>query len=179
MEAFFRTGIHTFSAADTFRRAGDLADGQTYGAGLLADITGNAPFFFPVDLHKAEPIEPAVDSAKRAEVLAERAVDLYRKQEKGDKDTKLPEKQAAGLTAELSVHRKKRQCAQKCTGRTEVFAERRYSGKTAKQEQRAKSCKKKKNGIFSKGQNAVEGQSLFLTENRNPEKKILHHSKRT
>ncbi len=174
-----RTGIHTFSAADAFRRAGDLANRQTYGTGFLAYIAGNTLFFFPMDLHKAEPIEPAVDSTKRAEVLAERAVDLYRKQEKGDKDTKLPEKQAAGLTAELSVHRKKRQCAQKRTGRTEEFAERRYSGKTAKQKQRAKPCKKQKNGILSKGQNAVEGQSFFLTENRNPKKKILHHSKRT
>ena len=65
-----RTGIHTFSAADAFRRAGDLANRQTYGTGFLAYIAGNTLFFFPMDLHKAEPIEPAVDSTKRAEVLA-------------------------------------------------------------------------------------------------------------
>ena len=61
MQALLWTGIHTFSAPDTLWGAGNFLQGEAHWTGFFAGHTGNAQLLFPMDLHKAESIEPAIN----------------------------------------------------------------------------------------------------------------------
>lgn len=79
MQALFRAGVNTFTASYALRGTGDFTDLERYRAGFFTGSTGNTLFLFPVDLHKAEPVEPAVDRAQRAQILAERPKNFHGK----------------------------------------------------------------------------------------------------
>ena len=61
MQASRRTGFHTLSAPDAFRRYGNLLHGKRYRAGLLTGHTGGALLLLPPDPDQTEPVKPAID----------------------------------------------------------------------------------------------------------------------
>lgn len=159
-------GGNAFPTADTFRGAGNLPHGKRHGTRLFTGVAGGAALLFPVDLHQAEPIEPAVDRPQRAQVLAERAVHLYGQHHKKQQDPQLPEKQTARLTPQRVVGSQQGEGAEKRAGGAEKLAKRGHPGISAEQKQGANSHQKNQHHIFSVFQNAVPGQALFLFENR-------------
>jgi hypothetical protein len=98
MQALLWTGIHTFSAPDTLRRAGDFLQREVHWTGFFTGHTGDTQFLFPLDLHKAEPVEPAVDGSQGAQILTEGAVHLHREKDDGKQNAQLPKEQSAGLS---------------------------------------------------------------------------------
>ena len=122
MYTFFRTYVDTCAAADTFRRNGDFFGRKVDRTNVFAFHAVNTVVRFPMYLNQAETIEPAINCTQWTEILAEWAVDLDRQQDDHDQDCEFPEEQSSGLTAEHFVGRQKRQCTEKGTGRTEVFA---------------------------------------------------------
>ena len=74
MNAGSGAGLTAGSAPDAFWRDGDLFRLQIQRTGPLTGHAGDTLLFFPAYLHQAETVEPSVDSAQRAEILAERAV---------------------------------------------------------------------------------------------------------
>ena len=123
MQAFHWTGLYAFSTADAFRGTGNLQKGKAYGTGFLAGQAGNAAVLLPVNLYQAKAVKPAINSAQRTEVLAERTVDFYREKQKQGQDPKLPEEQTSCLTAKQGVSCKQRQGPKECSGGAQIFAE--------------------------------------------------------
>ena len=74
MDAGRGAGRTAGSASDAFGGDGDLFRLQTQRTGPLTGHAGDAFFLFPAYLHQTETVEPSVDSAQRAEILAERAI---------------------------------------------------------------------------------------------------------
>ena len=74
MDAGRGAGRAAGSASDAFGGDGDFFRLQIQRTGPSAGHAGDAFFLFPAYLHQAETVEPSVDSAQRAEILAERAV---------------------------------------------------------------------------------------------------------
>ena len=149
MQTFHGTRSYAAAASDALRGTGDLTDGQIHRTGFLAGAAGDARFLFPVDLHPAEAVEPAVDGAQGAEVLAEGAVDLYGKQQDQQQDSELPEEKSSDLASKQPIGREQGQRAQKGAGGAQIFAERRNFGKAAEQKQGTDTYKKYKDCVFS------------------------------
>ena len=76
VQAFFRTGVHAFSAADTLWRAGNLVERKSHRTGLFAGHAGNAELLFPMNLHQAESVEPAVNCPQWTQILAKRPINF-------------------------------------------------------------------------------------------------------
>lgn len=67
-------------------------DGEGHGAGFFTCPAGYAAVLFPMNLHQAEAVEPAIDCPQRAQILAKRAVNLYGEKQKEEQYSQLPEK---------------------------------------------------------------------------------------
>lgn len=63
---------------------GNLLQGEGNRTGHFAGMAGNAPLLVPVDLYKAEPVEPAINYPQRTQVLAEGMENLHREQENSE-----------------------------------------------------------------------------------------------
>ena len=124
VKALLGAGVDTFPAPDALRRPGDLLEGKGHRAGPLTGHAGHALCLFPVDLHQAEPVEPAVDCPEGAQILAEGPVDLHGQQHDADQDPQLPEKQAAGLSPQGLVRAQQGERAQQGAGGAQIFAKR-------------------------------------------------------
>ena len=71
--------------------------GESRWTGPFTGHAGDAPLLFPVNLYQAESVEPAINRAQWAKVLAEGPVNLDREQDNGKQNPQLPEKQTACL----------------------------------------------------------------------------------
>lgn len=163
----FRTGIHTLSAPDTFRRHGNFLHGKRHRTGFLAGHTGDTLVLLPPDSDQAEPVKPSVYRAQRTQILTERPIYFHRQQQKKYKDSKLPEKKSSNLTAQRLVTPKQRQRTEQSSGRTQVLTECRYLGESAEQKGRTNTHQKNQNHILSIFQNMMKRQSLSFPEQRN------------
>ena len=149
MKALLRTGIHTFSAPDTLRGAGDFSQRESHWTGFFTGHTGDTQFLFPLDLHKAEPVKPAIDCPQRAQILAKRPVYFHRQQYNGNQNPQLPEEQTAGLAPESLIRAKQRDCTEQGAGGAQIFAECRDFCKSPKQKHGADTHQKDQHCVFS------------------------------
>lgn len=124
VKTLLRTGVHAFSAADTLRGAGDFLQGESSWTCSFAGHAGDTLLFCPVDLYQAEPVEQAIDSSKRAQILAEGAVNFYGQHHNAKQDPKLPEEQSLGLTAQGFICDEQGKGTEQGAGGTQIFAER-------------------------------------------------------
>ena len=56
------TGFYAFTAAYAFRGTGYFAGGEGHRTCLFTGSAGGTLMLFPMNLHQAEAVEPAVDS---------------------------------------------------------------------------------------------------------------------
>lgn len=124
-------------------------NGEVHRTGFLTGAAGDAVFFRPADLYQAEAVEPAVNCAQGAEVLAEGTADFYGEQQDQEQDSQLPEKKSARLASKQRIGRKQGQRAQKRAGGAQVFAECRDFGKAAEQEHGTDAYEQTEDGVFS------------------------------
>lgn len=177
MKALLRTGIHTFSAPDTLRGAGDFLQREVHWTGFFTGHTGDAQFLFPLDLHKAEPVEPAIDCPQRAQILAKRPVYFHRQQYNGNQNSQLPQKQTASLVLKSLVRAKQRDCTEQGAGGTQIFTECGDFRQSPKQKHGTDTHQKNQHCVFSILQDVVIGQALFLIEDGDFVQKILYQPK--
>lgn len=149
MQAFLRAGVHTFPAPDALRGTGDLLQRQGHRAGSFAGMAGNAQSLIPLNLYKAEPVEPAIDCPQRAQILAKGPVNLRREQHNADQDSQLPEKQATCLTPKLFICAQQRECAKQGAGWAQIFAKGRNFCELSEQKRGANAHQKNQHSIFS------------------------------
>lgn len=178
MQASCRAGVHTFAASDAFGGTGYFIDGKRYRTGLFASPAGNTPFLFPMNLHKAEPVEQAVYCAQRTQILAERPVNLYGKNQQKDQDSQFPEKQSPCLAAQHFIGGKKGNCAKQRSRGAQIFAECRNLGEASEQKQGANAYQQEQNRIFPIFQDRVEGQTFSFMKHRYLMQKILYQPER-
>ena len=111
MQAVLRACAHAFAASDALGGAGNFPGGKGYRACAFTGSAGDAPFLLPVNLHKAEPVEPAINRAQRAQILEEGLVYFYGKNQNKDQNSQLPEKQPSRLAAQHFIGSEERDCA--------------------------------------------------------------------
>lgn len=179
MKALLRAGVHAFSAPDTLRGAGDFLQREAHWTGFFTGHTGDTQFLFPLDLHKAEPVKPAIDCPQRAQILAKRPVHFYGQQYNGNQNPQLPQKQPAGLTPQGLICTEQRDCTEQGAGGTQIFTERGEFRKSPKQKHGTDTHKKNQHCVFSILQDVVIGQTLFLFEDGDFVQKILYQPKGT
>ena len=132
MQTFCRAGFNTFATADAFRGTGYFLERKRHRTGVLTGSTGNAGVLFPMNLHKAEAVEPAIDCPQRAQILTKRAVNLHGKKQKKEQYSQLPEKQSPSLTAKHLVCCQQRDGSKQCARGADIFAKCGNLGKSAK-----------------------------------------------
>lgn len=176
MQTFRRTRPYASAAPYTLRGAGNFPRGKPHRAGLFAGGAGDAALLFPVYLHKAETVEPAVDGSQGTKILAKRAVNLDGEKQDHEQYPQLPRKQGPKLPADLPVGGKEGDCAEQGSGGTQILAERRNLGETPEQEQGAQSHQTYQDQIFAVFQDMVQGQPLPFAENGNFMQKILYQA---
>lgn len=137
VQTLFWAGGHAVPAPDTCRRTGDLLHRKGHRAGPLTSPAMAAGTLLPPDLDQAKTVKPAVDRPQRAQILAERPIDLDGEQTDPDQDPDLPEEQPSRLAAQHLVPAKERDRPQQRPGGTQIFAKSRDLGKAAEQKHRA------------------------------------------
>ena len=152
---------------------------EAHWTGFFTGHTGDTQFLFPLDLHKAEPVKPAIDCPQRAQILAKRPVYFYGQQYNGNQNPQLPQKQPAGLTPQGLICTEQRDCTEQGAGGTQIFTERGEFRKSPKQKHGTDTHKQNQHCVFSILQDVVIGQTLFLFEDGDFVQKILYQPKGT
>ena len=128
----------------------------------------------PVNLHKTEAVEPAVNGPQGAQVLAEGAEHLHGKQDDHQQDAQLPEEQPAGLASQGFIGAQQGKRPQQGPGGAKILAEGRDLGKASEQEHGTNAHQQNQHRILSVFQDAVAGQALPFLEEGNLMEKVLH-----
>ena len=178
MQALLRAGIHAFSAPYALWGLGNFLQREVHWTGFFAGHTRDTQVLFPLDLHKAEPVEPAINSPKWTQILAEGPVNLHGEQRNANQNSQLPKEQTASLATKSLVCTKQRNRAEQGAGGAQIFAKRRDFCKSSKQKHGTNAHQKNQYCIFSILQDMVTGQILLLFEDGDFVQKILHQSKR-
>lgn len=118
-----RTHFFTFSTADTFRSICVLNRITSHIAVFGADSAVNAAVGVHLIAKERDSVKNRINTAKRADIFAEWAVDHDRQQDRDDQDGHFPSVEPSQCTAHSLIQQNQWYTALQCSGRADQFAE--------------------------------------------------------